>query len=105
MAKTPRRKGDDAAKFVEELLKDPEVRILYDQEHIKTRLAMAVKSVRQRAHMTQSQLAKKAGTTQGVIARLESGSDLRTPTMPLLARIATACGAEFDIGFRYPKAA
>ena len=47
------------------------------------------------------ELAEKVGTSQSVIARLESGSDVRTPSLSLLARIATACNAEFEFGFKF----
>jgi hypothetical protein len=34
-----------------------------------------------------------------VIARLEGATDKRTPSIPILARIAAACGAHFEFGF------
>ena len=85
--------------LVKALLKDPKVRMIYEERKAKESLALAVKELRKNAHLTQSELAKKAGTTQVVIARLESGTDTRTTSMPLLARIATACGRHLEIGF------
>ena len=89
--------------FFRRLLKDPEIRLRYQQERARTEIAMAVVAARKRACLTQAELAKKAGTTQGVIARLESGRDSRVPSMPLLAGIARACGGIFEFGFAFRK--
>ncbi len=85
--------------LVDELLRDPEVRMFYEDRKTKEKLAATIKKLREIKHLTQSELAKKAGTTQVVIARLESGRDARTTSMPLLSRIAAACGRHFEIAF------
>jgi ribosome-binding protein aMBF1 (putative translation factor) len=89
---------------VKRLLKNPQVRFYYEQERAKSEIAMAIRAARQRTHMTQANLAEKVGTTQSVIARLESGTDKRNPTLPFLARIAMACGGNLEIGFRFKEA-
>lgn len=86
------------------MLKDKVFRVLYEEEHAKTEIAYAVRSARMKAGLTQAKLAKKIGSTQSVIARLESGSDKRTPSLPVLARIAAACGAQFEFGFKFKRA-
>ena len=90
-----------AKPFFDKMLHDPEIRMHYEQEKAKTHIAHAVKATRTRAGLTQAQLAKKIGTTQSVIARLESGTDKRTPSLELLARIASACDAELQLGFKF----
>ena len=87
--------------FFENMLKDPEIRVFYEEEKAKTEIAMAVQASRFRAHLTQQELAKKIGTSQSVIARIESGKDSRTPTLSLLARIAAACGGAFQLKFLF----
>ena len=57
------------------------------REEIGESLAMA----RTAAGLTQAQVAKKAGTTQPVVARLEAGRG-GVPGLPLLDRIARAVG-------------
>lgn len=94
-----------AGPFIKKLLEDPEVRMYYLEEKAKSDIAMAVYTARKRAKLTQEGLAKKAGTTQGVIARLESGRDSRVPSMPLLASVAKACGGFFEFGFTFKKPA
>ena len=90
-----------AKPFFKKLLEDKVVRMQYVEERSKTEIANAVRTARLQANLTQAQLAKLIGTTQSVIARLESGSDKRVPSIPLLARIAAACGSHFEFGFNF----
>jgi len=93
-----------ARPFFQKILKDKEVRIQYEEEKSKTEIAHAVRTARLRADLTQAQLAQLISTSQSVIARLEGGSDKRVPSISLLARIAAACGAQFEFGFNFSKA-
>jgi ribosome-binding protein aMBF1 (putative translation factor) len=54
-------------------------------------LAMLVREMREDAELTQAELAKKAGTTQSVIARLED-AEYAGHSLTMLERIAVACG-------------
>jgi len=47
-------------KYTQKMLKDPEVRFYYEQERLKTQIAMVVKTARLNAHLTQAALAKKS---------------------------------------------
>lgn len=60
-------------------------------------VASAVIDVRKRAGLTQGELAKKMGTTQPVIARLESGRV--RPSIRTLERLAEATGSRLLISF------
>jgi transcriptional regulator with XRE-family HTH domain len=51
-----------------------------------------VSTARQRAGLTQAELAERAGTTQSAIARLESNQ--ASPTFATIKRIAAAAGCE-----------
>ena len=93
-----------AKPFFQKLLKDNEIRIHFEEEKSKTEIAQAVRTARMKADLTQAELAKLIGTTQSAVARLEGGSDKRVPSIPLLARIAAACGAHFEFGFTFSKA-
>lgn len=92
-----------ADSFFEGLLTDPEIKLHYEEERAKTTIAAAVRAARIRAKLTQAKLAKKIGTTQSVIARLESGTDKRTPSLSLLARIAAACHGALELAFRFDR--
>jgi len=54
-------------------------------------LALLVREMREDAGFTQAELAKKTGTTQSVIARLED-AEYTGHSLPMLGRIAVACG-------------
>jgi len=54
-------------------------------------LALLVREMREDAELTQVELAKKVGTTQSVIARLEH-AEYAGHSLSMLERIAVACG-------------
>ncbi len=54
-------------------------------------LALLVREMREDAGLTQAELAKKVGTTQSVIARLED-ADYAGHSLTMLERIASVCG-------------
>ena len=54
-------------------------------------LAMLVREMREDAGLTQTELAKKVGSTQSVIARLEN-AEYTGHSLKMLERIATVCG-------------
>lgn len=54
-------------------------------------LALLIREMREDAELTQADLAKKIGTTQSVIARLED-AEYTGHSLTMLERIATACG-------------
>jgi transcriptional regulator with XRE-family HTH domain len=65
-------------------------------------LIEAMIQARGHAHLTQAQLARRMGTTQAVIARLESG---RTkPSTRTLERFADAIGMRLRISFEPMRA-
>ncbi len=72
------------------LLADPDVRAIYDELAPEYEIARAVIKARIAAGLTQEQLAQRMGTTQPVIARLESGR--AKPSMSTLLRVAKATG-------------
>ena len=88
---------DDVIK--EHQKQDPVFAEYYEKELLINALSKMVASVRNAAHLTQTELAEKAHTTQPVIARLESGQDSRMPSLTLLARIAAASHAKLHIDF------
>ena len=42
--------------------------------------------------------------TEGIDIVDRATGEVRTPSLPLLARIAAACGAEFEFGFKFKRA-
>lgn len=92
---------DEAIK--QELKEHPELKEAYEEELLINAISRMVVEVRRHAHLTQSELAKRAKTTQSVIARLESGRDSRMPSLALLSRVASAAHAKVKINFELGK--
>jgi len=78
-----------------QLLADDEFRREYDALAEKFSIAAQLIDARSQAHLTQAQVAQKMGTTQSVVARLESGHPL--PSLRSLTRYATAVGKKIEI--------
>jgi len=83
-------------------MKEPKYRKAYEAMEGEFVLASAVMDARNRAGLTQQQLAGKMGTTQPVVARLESGRS--RPSMRTLERLADATGLRLLISFAPRKA-
>jgi transcriptional regulator with XRE-family HTH domain len=75
----------------------------YEEARASLMLGQMVHDRRVELGLTQAELAKSAGMTQPQLSRLESGG--ATPTVPLLARIASALNADLDIAFRPHRSA
>jgi ribosome-binding protein aMBF1 (putative translation factor) len=77
----------------------PEDRHEYDRAYgaatLVGQLAELVYTLRTRAGLTQTELARRMGTTQSSIARIEGGGSL--PTLDMLARLAHATGTPLRI--------
>lgn len=75
----------------------PEAFARYERARTAIMVGSAVRAARRRAGLSQVELAKRAGTSQPSIARLERG--LVSPTVISLDRIARALGVELVIDF------
>jgi len=74
-----------------ELLTNPAVRQAYNEQAPEFELARELIAARMRAGLTQGEVAARMGTTQSVVARIESGRG--TPSMRTVQRFASAVGA------------
>ena len=82
-------------------MKDPEFRREYDALEEEFALIVEVAKARQRAGLSQAELAKRMKTTQSTIARLESGRGM--PSTRTLGRFAKATGHRLKISFEPVK--
>ena len=73
------------------LLKNPQTRAEYDALTDEFETVRELIAARTLAGLTQNEVALRMGTTQSVVARLESGK--RTPSMRTVQRYAQAVGA------------
>lgn len=67
----------------------------YAEADLASRLAEIVYRLRTDAGLTQTELARRMGTTQSSIARVESGGSL--PTLDLLDRVGRALDAQITL--------
>jgi DNA-binding XRE family transcriptional regulator len=74
---------------------DPEFKKEYDALEPKYALISAMITARSKKGMTQSEIAKRAGTTQSAIARFESGRT--NPSLEFASRLSRALGAKLEI--------
>ena len=86
-------------------LKDHEFSFYFQHEKSISKIARLIRDARLKAGITQAELAERAKTSQTVIARLESGTDQRTPSLDLLERIARALKAKLLVSFEHQQVA
>jgi DNA-binding XRE family transcriptional regulator len=92
-----KRKSIPAAESFAQWKKDPKFVAAYDALEEEFALASSLIQARSAANMTQEQVAKAMGTTQAVIARLESGKV--RPSTRTLERFAKATHTRLHITF------
>lgn len=74
----------------DDLLKNQTVRAAYEQKKPQYELIKQLIEQRKKLNLTQADLAKRLGTTQSVIARLESGAG--NATIRTISRMADVLG-------------
>lgn len=78
--------------FKKELLKDPNFHAVYYNPDIAFQISEMIVDLRIKLGLTQKELAKKTGTYQSSIARLENGNFL--PSISFLEKIAKSVNSE-----------
>ncbi|MGN6471479.1 MAG: helix-turn-helix domain-containing protein [Rhizobiaceae bacterium] len=76
-------------------MSDPEFRSEYEQADAEYAIIETLIRARNEAKLSQAELAKRIGTTQSAIARLESGSI--SPSLSTLRRYAAATGTRLHM--------
>ncbi len=84
--------------FLERQLRDPEFRKEYERLQPEFEIISAIIRHRIDTGMTQKELAKKVGTKQSAISRLESGN--ANPSIGFLSKIAEALGTRLQLSFK-----
>ena len=83
--------------FLNEQLKDPELKAEYDALEPEFSIMQAMIDARKSSGLTQKQLAEKTGIAQADISKLESGN--ANPSLRTLQRLAAGMGMRIKIGF------
>jgi len=84
--------------YMDKLMENKEFREKFDKEYQNLCVAEKIAEIRHRANLTQDALAKRTCTTKSAISRYEN-SDYKSYSMPLLNKIAEACGTILKIDF------
>ncbi len=80
----------------EEYKRSPEFRKAYDEEVLKLKIAYKIIRLRELRHLSQGELAKRVGTTQQNISRLEDTANTQI-TIHTLTRLAKALKARLMV--------
>jgi len=99
MIKPKDRKHLDFEVWKKEVLKNPKVKAEYDKLQPEFAMIQAVIDARTKTGVTQKELAKRIGTKQSVISRLESGR--ANPSVAFLKRFAKAINASLEVRFAF----
>ncbi len=78
-------------------LKSPAFKKAFQRELSRTRLADQITNLREKLRLTQSELARKVGTTQSGIARIEN-PNYTNYSLKTLEKVAHALGARLVVG-------
>lgn len=83
--------------YLKDQLRDPEFRAEWDKSEANYQVARELIKARIKGKISQRLLAKKAGTTQAVISRVENMTT--SPSINLLQRLALALDKKLEIRF------
>lgn len=92
-----KRRHLDFDEFLKESLKNPKIKAEYDRLQPEYAVISAMIKARIERGLTQKKLAKKLGTKQSAIARLESGR--ANPSVAFLKKLAQALNSHLEIKF------
>jgi DNA-binding XRE family transcriptional regulator len=82
---------------------DPEYAAVYDALEDEFALAAALIEARSDENLSQTEIARRMGTSQPAVARLEGGRG--NPSLATLRRYAEATGTKLRISFERPRKA
>jgi ribosome-binding protein aMBF1 (putative translation factor) len=98
-AKIEQNKTSDAVKILDRMAGDsPELARLTEEARVNAKVAQMIYDARQKAGLSQAELAERVGTKQGVISRLED-ADYEGHSLSMLLRVAAALGKQVSIEF------
>lgn len=86
-----------AEELKRELFKDPKVKKAYEDLQPEFAIVQAIIDGRVKKKISQEELAKRMGTGQAVISRLENAN--AKPSLSLIKRLADALGLKVEIHF------
>ena len=99
------KKTSDAITILDRMAGDsPQLRRLTEEARVNAAVAQLIFDARNKAGLSQAELAERVGTKQSVISRLED-ADYEGHSLTMLQRIAAALGQCVEIRFLAPEKA
>ena len=89
--------GKNYRKTLDQQLRDPEFKAEWDALEPERQIVRAMLEGRERANLTQQELAAATGITQADISRLENGT--ANPSLRTLKRLASGMGMRLKVDF------
>jgi len=81
------------AKIAKKVLSDPELREIYERKHREIEIALLMRKTREKAKLSQEDVAERMHTTRSAISRLEScGIGRHSPSIETLLKYAHVLG-------------
>ncbi len=91
------QKATDFQEYLKEQLKDPKFKKYFDKYSIQLNIGYQIFKLRKKKKMSQATLAKKIGTKQSNIARMEAGD--QNFSINMLQKIAQVFNKDLKISF------
>ena len=95
--RTSPRGTTDGLKILDALFfRTPRMKRLLEEEHQRVALGDLIRELREAKRLTQAQLARKVGTSQSAIARIED-ADYTGQKLGTIAKVAAALGHQVEV--------
>lgn len=98
MNQTKPKKATDFKAYLDEQLKDKKFKKNFEKFGTQLEIAFQIAKTRKQLNISQAELAKKIGTAQSNVARMESGQE--NFTISFLSKIAVALNKELKISLK-----
>jgi DNA-binding transcriptional regulator YiaG len=95
MAKIPAGEPFPLEEFVAD--SGPEAQAVFFEQSAALEAGSLIREMRDRAELTQRELARRVGTSQSHLSDIERGIGLQGPTYSMLKNVARACNARLRI--------
>ncbi|OGH72124.1 MAG: hypothetical protein A2921_00585 [Candidatus Magasanikbacteria bacterium RIFCSPLOWO2_01_FULL_43_20b] len=89
--------SNDFGQYLKKELKNSRFKKMFDEYGEQLEVAYQILQLRKKQKVSQCQLAKKIGTTQSNVARMEAGKQNFSTDM--LVRVASALGKKLEVRF------
>jgi len=89
--------SDDFTRYLDKQMRDKEFARAWSASEARTQVIVSIIKLRKENNLTQSELAKKVGTTQNIILKIERGK--MNIGIDFLSRLAQAFGLKIEVRF------